>query len=367
MTTVQLGFGFDEPGLTPPAAKPKARKAVAAWPARVSAPVAAPVHLPGPPAVPASAATVPANFAAVLEGMACALEQHPDYRVLRRLPVQTRFADASAGPITRVLILDTETTGLDASRDKVIELALVRIDVDTLSGQPVGMAQVYDGLQDPGMPIPKTARDITGITDAMVSGQQLDQARIASLLDGADLVIAHNAGFDRPFVEACLPQMAGLDWACSFADIDWNAAGRGSAKLSALAADLGWFYDAHRAEMDCHALLKVLMAEVPGLGQSGLARLIASAQAPSYRLQATGAPFDAKDQLKSRGYRWDATGKVWHTRIASDAALQAECAWLKQAVYGGRAARLQWERHDAKSRYSTRGGTLGWVQLQDLP
>ncbi len=364
MTTVQLGFGFDEPALTPPAAKPKARRAVAAWPAPVSAPSR--VSTPAPAPAVASPVPVPATFPAVLEGMACALEQHPDYRVLRRLPVQTQFAAALAGSVTRVLILDTETTGLDAARDKVIELALVRVDVDTQTGQPVGTAQVYDGLQDPGMPIPKIARDITGITDAMVSGQQLDQVRIASLLDGVDLVIAHNAGFDRPFVEACLPRAAGLDWACSFADIDWSAAGRGSAKLSALAADLGWFYDAHRAEMDCHALLKVLMAEVPGLGQSGLARLIAGAQAPSYRLQATGAPFDAKDQLKSRGYRWDATAKVWHTRLAGDAALQAECAWLKQAVYGGRAARLQWERHDASSRYSSRGGTLGWVQLQDL-
>jgi DNA polymerase-3 subunit epsilon len=117
--------------------------------------------------------------------------------------------------------------------------------------------------------------------------------------------------------------------------------------------------------MDCHALLQVLMAELPNLGQSGLARLLKCAQTPSYRLQATGAPFEAKDLLKTRGYRWDAPGKVWHTRLGSAAALQAECAWLKEAVYAGRAARLQWERHDAKSRYSIRGGTAGWVQLQD--
>jgi DNA polymerase-3 subunit epsilon len=78
-------------------------------------------------------------------------------------------------------------------------------------------------------------------------------ARVDSLLAGADLVIAHNAGFDRPFVEGLLPQAQGLNWACSFADIDWTAAGHSSAKLSYLASALGWFYDAHRAEMDCHA------------------------------------------------------------------------------------------------------------------
>lgn len=348
MTFEQLGFGFDESTLARmPAVPPKVRKPRAVRPAPGQSPA---VHIAAP---------------ADLAGMALMLEQHPDYRVLRRLVAQTQFAHQSLGPVARVLILDTETTGLDHARDKIIELALVRVDVDTQTGQPVGPVAVYDGLQDPGMPIPKIAREITGITDAMVSGQHLDEARIAGLLEDVDLVIAHNAGFDRPFVEARVPHMAGLNWACSFADIDWTAAGRSSAKLSYLASELGWFYDAHRAEMDCHALLTVLTAEVPGLGQSGLARLLQCAQTPSYRLQATGAPFEAKDLLKTRGYRWDATGKVWHMRLGSDEALQTECAWLKEAVYAGRAVRLQWERHDAKSRYSTRAGTVGWVQLQD--
>ena len=295
--------------------------------------------------------------------MALELERHPDYRVLRRLVPVTHFDHQAAGPVARIVILDTETTGLDASRDKVMELALVCVQVDIQTGQATGPVEVYDGLRDPGMPVPKIAREVTGITDDMVAGQQLDMARIATLLDGADLVVAHNAGFDRPFVEEILPQTRALNWACSFAGIDWSAAGHSSAKLSYLASALGWFYDAHRAEMDCHALLTVLLAELPGTGANGLTHLLAGAHTPSYRLQATGAPFAAKDLLKTRGYRWDSQGKVWHTRLGGDAALQAECEWLQEAVFAGRAAKLQWERHDAKSRYSTRAGVAGWAQL----
>jgi DNA polymerase-3 subunit epsilon len=339
----QLGFGFDEGALAlaAEAAAAKVRKPKAPKP--VAAPAAAPGDSP--------------------EAMALALERHPDYRVLRRLVPATAFPHPPQGPVATVLILDTETTGLDASRDQIIELALLRIQVDTQTGLPTGPVEVYDGLRDPGMPVPKIAREITGITDAMLAGQQLDMARIDSLLAGADLVIAHNAGFDRPFVEGLLPQAQTLNWACSFADIDWTAAGHSSAKLSYLASELGWFYDAHRAEMDCHALLAVLMAELPGLGVNGLAQLLSSARLPSYRLQATGAPFAAKDLLKTRGYRWDSAAKVWHTRLGGDAALQAECEWLQQAVYGGRAARLAWERYDAASRYSGRAGIPGWAQL----
>ena len=305
-----------------------------------------------------------------LEALAVRLEAHPDYRVLRRLVPRLHYgaadtaaaADSPAG-IARLLILDTETTGLSHARDRIMELALLRVDVHRATGQPVGPVQVYDGLEDPGQPIPAEVRAITGIDDDMVRGQQLDLARIAELLDGVDLIVAHNAGFDRPFVEARLPDFATKAWACSFADIDWKGEGRGSAKLESLALGLGLFYDAHRAEMDCHALLAVLHAELPAARVTGLARLLAAAPTLRYRLQANGAPFDAKDLLKDRGYRWDATQKVWHTRIDDAARLEAETAWMKTQVYGGRPARVQVETLDAMVRYSARAGLLDWHVL----
>jgi DNA polymerase-3 subunit epsilon len=178
-----------------------------------------------------------------------------------------------------------------------------------------------------------------------------------------DVVIAHNAGFDRPFCEARLPRFRHLNWACSFADIDWKAQGRGSAKLENLAQALGLFYDAHRAEMDCHALLAVLVAPLPADSHTGLAHLLKAAQKPTYRLQATSAPFDAKDKLKARGYRWNADQKVWHARLDDDAALQLECDWLKANVYTQRNAVVQIERLDSAVKYSSRPGEVLHRQL----
>lgn len=330
----QLGFGFDDAAPIAPAPVPiRTRKT------RIV-----------PPA-PASEPLTP-------EAMALALERHADYRVLRRLPVVTQFAHQPAGPVTRLLILDTETTGLDPSRDRIMELALLRVDVDNATGQPTGNVEVYDGLEDPGMPIPQEVQDLTGISDAMVRGHKLDEPRVLAMLAESDLVIAHNAGFDRPFVEARLAQFAQLSWACSFADLDWKKEGRSSAKLTHLALELGWFYDAHRAEMDCHALLAVLASALPLSGQTGLGRLLSVAAKPSYRLQATAAPFDAKDLLKARGYRWDGNNKVWHTRLGDEVQLQAECDWLKGSVYAHRPARVQVECFDAGNRYSSRPGKV---------
>lgn len=312
--------------------------------------------------VPTVVALVPAHVVSPTdqdtEALAKVLEAHPDYRLLRRLKPRLHWKGNASADVLRVVVLDTETTGLDQSKDKIMELALLRFDLDTATGLPVGEVQVYDGLEDPGMPIPADVVAITGLTQADVAGHKLDEARIAELLRDVDLVIAHNAGFDRPFAEARIASFRQLSWACSFADIDWKSQGRSSAKLESLAQALGLFYDAHRAEMDCHALLTVLAQPLPVQGHTGFANLVQAAKHASYRLQANHAPFDAKDLLKARGYRWNADQKVWHTFLRDEAALEAECAWLKDHVYNHRAVVVQLEKLSAHVKYAQRTGEL---------
>jgi len=312
---------------------------------------------PPKPTEPPAAAPVVAPLVLNLEQMAQLLEQHADYRVLRRLVPCMDYGPhpGNPGASLRVLVLDTETTGLSHQTDKVIELAMLLVQVDVATGLPWGPVEVFEGFEDPGMPIPPAALAVTGISDDMVRGQRLDDEQVAAMVSKADLIVAHNAGFDRPFVEARFPCFAAKAWACSFMDIDWKAAGSGSSKLSALANDQGWFYDAHRAQVDCHALLQVLSRPV-GPGTTGLSQLITAASLPSFKLRATGSPFESKDKLKARGYRWDADARVWTCTLASQTLLDAELAWLKAEVYGRRSARLDIEAMDSNVRYSARPG-----------
>ena len=239
---------------------------------------------PPKPTEPPAAAPVVAPLVLNLEQMAQLLEQHADYRVLRRLVPCVDYGPHPGNPGVglRVLVLDTETTGLSHASDKIIELAMLLVQVDVATGQPFGPVETFEGFEDPGMPIPEVAKQVTGISDDMVRGQRLDDAQVQALIDRADLVVAHNAGFDRPFVEARFPGFAHKAWACSFADIDWKALGADSSKLGALAQDQGWFYDAHRALVDCHALLQVLghrVGDGGGDGEvNGLQRLMTAAE-----------------------------------------------------------------------------------------
>lgn len=324
-----------------------------------------PLHPATSPAVaPAPAVAAPAGD---METLAATLAAHPDYRVLRRLQARLDWPVTADAKTLQVLVLDTETTGLDHGRDRIIELAMLRFAWNPSTGLPEGRVRVFDQLEDPGFPIPDDAKRITGITDADVAGLRLDDALVGEFLQGVDLVIAHNAGFDRPFAERRINAFARLAWGCSFADLDWKLLEESSAKLETLALSLGLFYDAHRAETDCHALLRVLVEPRSQVGgANGLSMLVQRAQGPSFKLQATNAPFDAKDALKARNYRWNAEHRVWGTVVASEEALQLECQWLRDEVYRSRAASVRVEEMDAMVKYSQRAGLERWIKLADL-
>jgi DNA polymerase-3 subunit epsilon len=307
------------------------------------------------------------------EAIAAELEAHSDYRVLRRLDVEAK-GSALAGPtVRRAVVVDTETTGTDPAVDKVIELAVVAFEYCHATGTVGRVLGSYDGLEDPGLPIPPSSTAIHGITDAMVAGKKIDDAAVAQLLEGVGIVIAHNAGFDRKFLEPRLPVFASLPWGCSWREIPWSEAGIESSKLEYLAYRSGFFYEGHRAEIDCLALLEVLrrpFVRVPhpsadaGAAQrasapaevTALKLLLDSARAPSFRLWAVGSPFESKDALRKRGYWWDAAKRCWYRELGAREELDAELAWLREAVFAGKSMTLDLDEFDAKSRYSTREG-----------
>ena len=297
------------------------------------------------------------------DDMADQLSAHPDFKVKRRLLPILNFGPGTGGPTRRVLVLDTETTGLDWRAESIIELAMLAVDVDLQTGKPVGEVEVYEDFEDPGRPIPPEIVKLTGITTQDVKGQRLNEEKIKDMVQRADLIVAHNAGFDRPFVENRLEVFEHKAWACSFQGINWKAQGMGSAKLEFLCSELGWFYDAHRAQVDCHALLRVLssplQSDTSEGSSTGLQQLFKAAENARTVVKAFGSPFETKDKLKARGYRWDAEARVWYTAVKSAEALDAEAEWLKSEVYGGRAARIGLETQDALVQFSSRSGKSG--------
>jgi DNA polymerase-3 subunit epsilon len=291
-----------------------------------------------------------------IEHLAREVEQHPDYKVLRRLQPKRRFGVWDGQEeVVQVALVDTETTGMNADRDEIIELGLVVVAVGATSGQAFEVLESYGGLEEPSGPIPPETTRVHGITDAMVAGQRIDDLRVEAMLKDVGLVIAHNAGFDRRFLEKRLPVFARLPWACSVKDVAWHEEGFRSQKLDYILMQCGYFHEAHRAEADCLALLDVLQRPLEKAGGVAMTQLFRAANQKRYRIWAVNSPFDAKDALKAVGYRWEAAVRCWNLET-SEVALDEELRRLKQLAFPNREATITLETLDARVRFSDRPG-----------
>jgi DNA polymerase-3 subunit epsilon len=238
--------------------------------------------------------------ARVLDAMAAALNASDRYRVLRRLAPRAPIAPPDGLETRRGLFIDVETTGLDPTRDEIIELAMVPFTYG-LDGRIFAVHEAFQKFREPGKPIPPEITALTGITDAMVAGQVIDPLEVAAFAAGASLVVAHNAAFDRRFVERLSDVFVTKPWACSMTQVDWAAEGFEGTKLAYLVMGAGFFYDRHRAIHDCHAAIELLATPLPKTSVTAMARLLERARRPSCRIWAENAPYDFKDMLKARG------------------------------------------------------------------
>ena len=283
------------------------------------------------------------------------LEATGDYRVLRRLREVPEFSPASDVPKHVAVFLDTETTGLEVGRDKVIELAMVAFEYD-LEGNVYRVLRTSTQLEDPGRPLPQEIVNLTGLTDADLAGQRISDDEVSLFLEDVRLVVAHNAAFDRPFVEKRLPQFAALPWACTIVDIGWRDLGFSSASMDYLAYRHGFFFEGHRALIDSQAGVRILASGENGTGRTAMALLRENALLNSVRLWAENSPFDSKDVLRERRYRWNPEARAWWTQIPEEQHA-AELEWLAANVYG-RKVELPYFRVTARERYSLRVPSL---------
>lgn len=264
------------------------------------------------------------------------LESTGNYRVLRRLSPRTR-SDLRTSSATRLgLFLDTETTGIDHATDEIIELAMVPFTY-SLDGAILAVGAPFSALNEPSMPISPEITALTGITQEMVAGHRIDADAVEGFVAPAALVIAHHAGFDRPFVERAWPVFETKPWACSMTQIPWCDEGFDGVKLRYLAMLSGFFYDAHRATADCDAAIELLSRLLPRSQRRALAVLLEAARQPTFRVWAENSPFEQKDVLKKRGYRWSGdTGcppRCWYVDVVEDKH-EAETTFLIESILG---------------------------------
>jgi DNA polymerase III subunit epsilon len=166
-------------------------------------------------------------------------------------------------------VIDLETTGGSAAKDRITEIAIVLHD-----GQRT--VDTFSTLINPERPIPSYITDITGISDAMVAGAPrfYEVARQVVELTNGCIFVAHNVNFDYSFLREEFRRLA-YDYQreklCTVRTSRQLIPGLSSYSLGRLCQSLGiQIHARHRALGDAEATVKVLERLIhlnPGLGK----------------------------------------------------------------------------------------------------
>ncbi len=218
-----------------------------------------------------------------------------------------------------VLILDLETSGLDREHDEVIELGYVlwsvehRSMVECYSAVLLGegnAAEIFNAIP-PGVRAFGTDPEIAWT----IAGHAAQQA---------DIVLAHQADFDRAFVwraassfESSMPYEGAADllrptWVCTLEDMVWPVTSAYHSLVAIALAHGVAVTSAHRAINDC-LLLARLLERLGDEADDRLHLALQRASRPKAEFIARTAYKD-KDLVKSAGFHWD--GTVWSRYMA---------------------------------------------------
>lgn len=123
-----------------------------------------------------------------------------------------------------------------------------------------------------------------------------------------------------------------------------------------LLARVGLFHEAHRAVDDCRALLEILAYQIPSTQRSALGHLLELARQQTTRIWADHSPFELRNELKKRGYRWSAgengRARAWYVDVENDG-VEPEISFLQNEIYR-RELEFRMEQITALERFSVR-------------
>ncbi len=215
-----------------------------------------------------------------------------------------------------IVILDTETTGLDAAKGKIIEIAAILYHIPTRS--IISQASTLCRAEE------NPVFDINGISVASLHAipagiQNIGLTMIADMLIAADAVVAHNAAFDKRWLDT-IPDMQIISrnkkWICTKNDVTWPIRKGVALNLVHICVALNVpVVSAHRALQDCLLLLRAI-EQNPDI-ESFLDKNNKGRE--TYRADIT---YEERQLVKEMGFQWDNLMKVWTAKLTPEQAAQ---------------------------------------------
>lgn len=206
--------------------------------------------------------------------------------------------------IKNLLIVDTETTGIDSENDTVIELGAILYSVEHQCVL-TQFSTLYHAEENPCEHINRiSASALKGISKHFEKSES-SHSLLGDMADTADAYVAHNAEFDKGFLG-----WEDKQWLCTCFDFKWPQATKEGGSLINLALEHGiGVSSAHRALTDCQ-LISALFDRMDNLGE-----MIERAARPKAMFIAN-VSYDDRNLAKAAGFKWNPETKKWIRQMA---------------------------------------------------
>ena len=214
--------------------------------------------------------------------------------------------------IEKILILDTETTGLDENKDEILEIGGILFHVSSKSV----LSQVSFLIpvnKNEAEHINGISADVTNIPQPWEEGLKF----FMQLVDYCDLIVAHNVEFDRKwFGKGKLPKLQ-KKWICSLEDINWSFKKKLRSRPSVTDLALSFsipVWNLHRALSDCFYISEVFKK------CDNLHELLLKASEPRFLYKAL-VSYEDRSLAKNAGFRWNSPVEgAWSRKLTAEEA-----------------------------------------------